>query len=149
MESFKDNTIMKEERLLPVGTRVFDVFFGWGVIEEYIHSVLDCPIVVQFDVYKKKYTLLGYRYAHYLSQSLSLTEYTLEKGGFTPISDYWTKPKVGDWGYFWDNEDTGFVYYSQLTIISEMEYPYELPNGAAYKYFSHEIPEHIKEQMQQ
>lgn len=143
MESFNNNT-MKEEKILPVGTRVFDVRFGWGEIVETKVPVIynESPILtVCYTRHERSYT------SEY-SPLLSLTEYTLEKGGFTPISDYWNKPKVGDWGYFWDNQAEPPKYGKLISIDYDKPYHFQINiGGGFYRRFSKDIPEYIKQQM--
>lgn len=136
---------MKEERLLPVGTKVFDVRYGWGQVDD-SQKDASYALRIEFDNQEyEHYTLEGMYLDYDKTPLLSLTEYTLENGGFTPISEYWTKPKVGDWGYFWDKED-GQVAFGRLTIITSTFF--HTIHGA-YQFFSQEIPEHIKKQMEQ
>lgn len=74
---------------------------------------------------------------------LSLTEYSLESGGLTPISEYWNTPRVGDWGFFWEN-DTSLIVFGQLTYIGPNGY---LTKNVEWKNFSHEVPPHVQKQM--
>lgn len=139
---------MKEERLLPVGTRVFDVRYGWGQVDDSQKDV-SYPLRIEFDNQEyEHYTLEGMYLDYDKKPLLSLTEYTLENGGFTPISEYWTKPKIGDWGYFWDIKYEG-IHFSQLKQIQEGRKPYLSASGTTWMNFSEEIPQHIKKQMQQ
>jgi hypothetical protein len=134
-----------KENLLPVGTRVFDIRFGWGEITK-----SDYPYNVKFinDNDIVAYTINGKCYESDLVPTLSLTEYTLENGGFTPLSDY-NKPKVGDIGYFWDNdmENKKRLLYSEVTKISNINnnrvfYYDSIAND--WENFSIEIPEWFK-----
>lgn len=139
---------MKEKKILPVGTKVFDVRYGWGEIQ----SVYTCdtfPLLTWFHDYEigTSYTLDGKVLKENLTPMLSLTEYTLEKGGFTPISEYWNKPKVGDWGYFLDRESADVALFGRLTGIETRYFAVE--NAGRWHNFSHDIPDHIKKQMQQ
>jgi len=140
---------MKEERLLPVGTKVFDVRYGWGEVvnnEDYAHF----RICVKFDGETATYNIDGVNYSTHKYPLLSLTEYTLEKGGFTPISEHWNNPKVNNWGYFWDNTGNHGVHFGRLIDIDyEEEYPYTSHISSSWHNFSHDIPDHIKKQMQQ
>lgn len=140
---------MKEEKLLPVGTRVYSILESeWGVVKE--HKTGLYPILIRFESGKEvHYTKEGKVSAGFENPNLSLTEYNFETGGFTPISEYWTKPRVGDWGYFWDYEDINVVFYSQIIKLDDSEYCYNASNGDYFKYFSHEIPPYIKKQMEQ
>lgn len=138
---------MKEERLLPVGTKVYSILESeWGVVQE--HKTGKYPILVKFEggneVY---YTKEGKVLAGFENPNLSLTEYTLETGGFTPISEYWNKPQIGGWGYFWDRETSNAALFGRLTGIENRGF--EEGNTAYWRCFSHEIPDHIKKQMEQ
>lgn len=152
MESFKENT-MKGKKMLPIGTKVFDILFGHGEIADTIfYDERTSRISVVFKVGEKyAYNQDGKYSDHHKNPTLSLTEYTLETGGFTPISEYWTKPKVGDWGYFWDNKDEkgpSVVVFGKLIEISECnDYPYRCAISSCWNNFSHEIPKYIKQQM--
>ena len=142
---------MKEEKLLPVGTKVFDVRFGWG---EVVNNEYDTffGIYVEFDGEIESYSRDGAYYHTHKYHLLSLTEYTLENGGFTPISEYWSKPKIGDFGYFWNNEDCySLLHFGKLLKIQTKgdALPYYSSCGAYFRHFSHDIPDHIKKQMQQ
>lgn len=137
---------MKEEKLLPVGTKVFDIRYGWGEVKEYKDGGF--PITAKMNGTYCYYTKDGYGYsATNRVPILSLTEYTLENGGFTPISEYWTKPKIGDWGYFWDNGIYNGVFFGRLASIETRSFGAE--NAGRWQNFSHDIPDHIKKQMQQ
>ena len=140
---------MKEERLLPVGTKVFDVRYGWGQVDD-SQKDASYPLSIKFDNQEYEYYTLEGMYLDYdTTPLLSLTEYTLENGGFTAISEYWGKPKVGDWGYFFDNGTVHGAYFGKLISIQKDEYPYGSGNGQTWHNFSHDIPNHIKKQMQQ
>jgi len=138
---------MKEERLLPVGTKVYSVFeSSWGIVKDH-HTGL-YPLLIKFDCGNESYyTREGKVLIGLENPNLSITEYTLENGGFTPISEYWNKPKVGDWGYFWDNGIYNGVFFGRLASIETRGFGAE--NAGRWQNFSHEIPEHIKKQIQQ
>lgn len=82
---------MNKEKLLPVGTKVFDARFGWGEVKEGYEGV-GYPLEVFFKKDNKtawtSYTLDGRLFKEDLTPSLSLTEYDYVNGGFTPISEY-------------------------------------------------------------
>jgi hypothetical protein len=129
-----------KEQLIPVGTKVFDARFGWGEITK-----SDYPYNVKFinDNDIVAYTINGKCYETDLVPTLSLTEYTLENGGFTPLSDY-NKPKVGDIGYFWDNEDVDFSKRIVYSILSHIDEIYFDGKNSVWENFSKEIPEWFK-----
>jgi hypothetical protein len=93
------------------------------------------------------YTLNGEHSVGDLSPLLSLTEYSLENGGFTALSE-WGKPKVGDLGYFWNYETKAFVFYSKLIgIDSSSTYKYTMADSTGWTYFSKEVPEWFLDKM--
>ena len=58
------------------------------------------------------------------------------------MSDY-NKPKVGDFGFFWDDEQDNVLIYSKLLHIAERvnpEYTYHSKSNIYCK-FSKEVPE--------
>jgi len=70
---------------LEIGTRVFDIRWGWGAIVEYREDFdkISYPIIVRFDGKGiSTYTLSGVHSMGDSSPLLSLTEYSLENGGF-------------------------------------------------------------------
>jgi hypothetical protein len=125
---------------LPIGTKVFDICFGWGEIYEYKKfRKNDFALFVDFNKNKESYTINGkYRLSDF-NPTLSLTEYDLINGGFTPLSDY-GKPEKFDVGYFWDYEESGHeLFYSQILKIEESEYI--TSSFRTFKNFSKEVPE--------
>jgi hypothetical protein len=134
------------KELLPIGTKVFDVRYGWGEVEKLTED--DCyPLDCRFKGKgRDTYTKEGFSVRKNESPLLSLTEYNLTEGGFTSITEFdFDAPRVGDWGYFWDNEKP-FITYGRLEeIYKKKTYSYELKNIAMYKNFSKEMPNHIKE----
>jgi hypothetical protein len=137
--------------LLKIGTKVFDIRFGWGEIVDNNYSV-EHPYKVIFkdyaDNWKEWYTLDGRHNVNDFNATLSLTEYDLINGGFNPLSDY-NKPKVGDFGYFWDDNmvlETRVVL-SSITKISKIYNYYYDTTDTVYQHFSKEIPEFIKEKI--
>lgn len=96
---------MKNQELPPVGTKVFDLNYGWGEIT----SIAEGEFYSVYSCFENKGNHVGYAYTSKGKSengnvpTLSLTEYDLVNGGFTPISE-WNKPKICDVGYFWDDE---------------------------------------------
>lgn len=131
---------MKNQNLPPVGTKVYHIQYGWGEVISVKTLVNTYPVEVRFGNSHQLFTELGCVSKSDKHPTLSLTEYDLVKGGFTPISD-WNKPKVGDVGYFWDNEDDE-LYYGAITSIGEDgAFPYKTNGSTIFVFFSPTIPE--------
>ena len=95
-----------EKKLLPKGTKVYDIRYGWGEIERHNENLR-----YEYDVFFTNqdtgskfgysYDSEGYVEKAYLTPLLSLTEYNLTNGGFTPITEFdFDKPQINDVGYF-------------------------------------------------
>ena len=77
------------------------------------------------------------------SPTLSFTPYDLANGGFSQERPK-PEPKIGDVGYFW-NDDSSLCGYSKIEhIVWGATYKYEPKFGDCCKNFSHEPPAHIK-----
>jgi hypothetical protein len=126
---------------LPIGTKVFDIHFGWGDVIN-ISDTSEYPVAVKFEGSMQVYTQEGLYRTTDKFRTLSLTEYTLETGGFTPISEY-RKPKVGDWGYFWSykSQPPGYGLLTGFASADRHPYIYVCNNNEIYQHFSHKIPQ--------
>ena len=133
----------KTKMLLPIGTKVFDIRYGWGIVNS--HRDSEYHILVKFYNDIISYTNDGKHYTTENASLLSLTEYSLENGGFTPITA-WNKPKVGDIGYFWNSEKQLTISYSKIIEISN-GYFYTNPNFTQWENFSKEVPQWFIEKM--
>jgi hypothetical protein len=122
---------------LLIGTKVFDIRFGWGEVAN-IYDKAVYQVMVKFEGSAEVYTQEGLYRRTDKSPTLSLTEYTLEKGRFTPITEY-GKPKVGDMGYFWDSNHPDAVY-GKLTMITDVG-SFQCNYRLFRLNFSHEIPQ--------
>ena len=137
---------------LPIGTKVFEINNGWGYISEVNEN--NSPIyMVTFESESKIRTLQMSEDGKIFRDNdmiptVSLTEYDLINGGFTPLSDY-NKPKVGDFGYFWDDNMVlePRVIMSSITKVPNIANFYYDTSDEGYKHFSKEIPEFIKEKI--
>jgi hypothetical protein len=96
---------------LKIGTKVFDIRFGWGEVSTYQENTF----YVIFGQVLQSYEYNGKWSVYDINPTLSLTEYSLEKGGFTPID---TEPplQVGEMAYFW-NENP----YSLYLVLSSFD----------------------------
>ncbi len=138
---------MKNQNLPPVGTKVYHFEHGWGTIDNIDKLNPNYPLDVRFDGIDDSFTEDGRESTGDKHPTLSLTEYDLIKGGFTPISE-WNKPKVGDIGYFWDEEDA-YLNFGILTEISERFIGFEANNDIRWDNFSPTIPEWYTEKLKE
>lgn len=123
------------------GTKVFDIRYGWGDSYENKHdSRVKYPIGVNFKELQITYKAKGKEFDDGIKW-LSLTEYSLEKGGFTPID---SEPPlvVGDMVYVWDSKytDKWLVYGKISSLDSKQTYPFKIGNGSWLHAFK-EIPQ--------
>jgi hypothetical protein len=123
--------------LLKIGTKVFDIRYGWGEITS-VDIKLIYSYEVSFEKITNRYDLEGKYLDTDCNATLSLTEYDLINGGFTTLSDY-GKPKKFDVGYFWDDEGDHDLIYSQLIEIKDGKYTNSAFNE--WDHFSKEVPE--------
>jgi hypothetical protein len=103
---------------LQIGTKVFDIRFGWGEVIRFIKE-MEYPIIVEYkdkNGQLEEYNEKGKWISGDLVSLLSLTEYSLEKGGFTPIG---AEPplQVGELAYFWYSKESDSLMYG---IIDEI-----------------------------
>lgn len=124
-----------EERCLPIGTKVFDIRFGWGKVSEYHRfesddEYINDPTTYLIATFGEQKNVCYYRNGSFPSNDhnhehsyeskelLSLTEYNYKDGGFTPLSDFEFE-KVGDCGYFWNEKE----YKTHYSMIKEVIKP--------------------------
>jgi hypothetical protein len=130
---------MKE---LQKGTKVFDVRFGWGEVIRFIKE-MDYPIIVEYkdkNGQLEEYDKKGKWISGDLVSLLSLTEYSLEKGGFTPI-DKEPPLQVGEMAYFWDDENDNQLVYKIVLYIGDDEKVINSMGVKKYENASREIPQ--------
>jgi hypothetical protein len=127
--------------LLKIGTKVFDIRFGWGEIVDNNYGRYAYRVRYNVDRYAT-YAFSGKSDEIDFNPMLSLTEYDLVNGGFTPLSDY-NKPKVGDIGYFFDHKLNKYLIYSKIKSIETRDTGifYKDISDEMFPYFSKEIPE--------
>lgn len=145
---------MKNNKPLPEGTRVYNHNLGWLVIiRVYIsEKIYVCERCESNDEGEYGFTFEGKQQenkdSNFTQPELSLTEYNFFEGGFTPLEYYW-KPKIGDFGFFWRNttvndESNYYVITGKITDIVDGKYHTDTCR-LTYDYFSKELPEHIKQ----
>ena len=91
------------ERNFEVGDKVFDIRYGWGVVESFEVDLGWESIEVRFDNSLISYTLSGPEDFDNELCLLSFTEYTLH--GFTKDKPIDYSKFIGKWGMFWSNKD--------------------------------------------
>jgi hypothetical protein len=127
---------MKE---LQKGTKVFDIRYGWGKIQAFINNIY----TVDYDIHKRDYYSEGKYSVCDGNPLLSLTEYSLEKGGFTPIH---AEPplQVGELAFFYFHNGT-HLHYSAIADINNdcngNPIKYFTVCGYTFDYASREIPQ--------
>lgn len=130
----------QENKIIPLGTKVFDARYGWGVIMQILEG--DYPLAVVFKEFSEDYRSDGSLFYSDKIPSLSLTEYDFKKGGFTSITEYdFDAPKIGDFGFFWDNEEQVSIVFSKLINLENGFFITE--RMQTYKHFSKDVPEFI------
>lgn len=124
---------------LEIGTKVFDVRYGWGKIENNTERYYD----VNFGTHIEHYQRDGKWSVFDFNPMLSLTEYSLEKGGFTPI-DAEPPLQVGEMAYFYFHNGT-HLHYSAIADINNdcngSPIKYFTVCGYTFDYASREIPQ--------
>lgn len=104
---------MSMERNFEIGDKVFDIRYGWGVVESFEVDLGWESIEVRFDNSLISYTLSGPEDFDNELRLLSFTEYTLN--GFTKEKPIDYNKFVGKWGMFWSNNS------KDERIISKLE----------------------------
>lgn len=94
---------MSMERNFEIGDKVFDIRYGWGVVESFEVDLGWESIEVRFDSSLISYTLSGPEDFDNELRLLSFTEYTLN--GFTKEKAIDYSKFIGKWGMFWSNKD--------------------------------------------
>ena len=94
---------MSMERNFEIGDKVFDIRYGWGVVESFEVDLGWESIEVRFDNSLISYTLSGPEDFDNELRLLSFTEYTLN--GFTKEKAIDYSKFIGKWGMFWSNKD--------------------------------------------
>jgi hypothetical protein len=124
---------MKE---LQKGTKVFDIRYGWGKIQAFINNIY----TVDYGIHKRDYYSEGKYSVCDGNPLLSLTEYSLEKGGFTPI-DAEPPLQIGEMAYFWDDENDNQLVYKIVLYIGDDEKVINSMGVKKYENASREIPQ--------
>ena len=125
---------LKEEPLFQVGDRVYDWHCGWMTITE-IKS--HGSIFTVCDKKQKPHNFFGEHIVR-----LSFTEYNFVNGGWSQERPK-PLPKVGDWGWFWDDGDLEEEHsiYGKLLNIDTSHHSQKYYVGDVWvKYFSTENP---------
>lgn len=91
------------DRNFEIGDKVFDIRYGWGVVENFEVDLGWESIEVRFDNSLISYTLSGHGEIGDELCLLSFTEYTLN--GFTKEKAIDYSKFIDKWGMFWSNKD--------------------------------------------
>lgn len=94
---------MSMERNFEIGDKVFDIRYGWGVVESFEVDLGWENVEIRFDNSLISYTLSGPEDFDNELRLLSFTEYTLN--GFTKEKAIDYSKFIGKWGMFWSNKD--------------------------------------------
>ena len=130
---------------LEIGTKVFDVRYGWGEVIRIVKES-EYDIIVEYEDkngQREEYDKNGKWISGDLVSLLSLTEYSLEKGGFTPIH---AEPplQVGELAFFYFHNGT-HLHYSAIADINNdcngNPIKYFTVCGYTFDYASREIPQ--------
>lgn len=142
----KENEAPKS--IYQVGDTVYYWEYGEGNIYCISHEENKLyPVFVNFGSIVLQFTIDGKINENHKKPSLSFTPYDLVNGGFSQERPK-PEPKIGDWGYFWDKEDDHCNFDCIATIFDNNVYKYSTKHSdEKYKFFSSDIPEHIKKQM--
>ena len=133
------------EKLLPIGTPVFDLINGgWTKIKHHdTNPGRDYRYLSENGIW---YTIDGKETFEHTHPVLSLTSYSLQDGQFTSILEFdFNIVKIGDFGYFWDDEERKALIYSKLILLdNSSKSRFHNLAGISFKNFSKEIPEFFK-----
>lgn len=149
LQSFTDQEIyeLKTDNHF-IGVKVYHHNYGQGTIKKVLSYYGDKALQVQFNSTTEIFKYNGKQVTE-TKPTLSLTPYDFVSGGFTPLSDI-IKPKVGDYGYFWDDEKEMMVVFGKLTLIRNGNTPYTLQvedEILEYKNFSLTPPTHLENEI--
>lgn len=100
------------DRNFEIGDKVFDIRYGWGVVESFEVDLGWESIEVRFNNILISYTLSGRGEIGDELCLLSFTEYTLQ--GFTKDKPIDYSKFIGKWGMFWSNNNKEEYIISRL-----------------------------------
>lgn len=74
--------------------------------------------------------------------NVSFTPFSIKEAGFSQVRPV-QEPKIGDWGFFYDNKPATSIYYDKLFNIAKNEDFKYVSNQSEenFKYFSHTPPQ--------
>lgn len=108
------------ETIFKVGDRVYDIRFGWGIVN-FTYSMDWNKVQPEFLVCEVKFdkNKEPYNYTKKLAtQMLSFTEYTLQ--GFSQERSMNYNEYIGKWGKFWDNDKNHIILDKLDSYIDNM-----------------------------
>jgi len=125
--------------MFKAGERVWHIWFGWGVLEESSNDVYPLSFRSDTGVLSGTFNNDGKEHISNINPTIFYKEQTFDTSK--------PEPAIGTWGYFWDDEDSAAVAFSQLSKIIASQAKYATIIGLSWTHFSTEIPPHIKELM--
>jgi len=138
-EYYKPEPKQESQDLFQVGDVVYHWTYGKGNVCE-IGISESYPVIVLFENSNNKWAFSkDGKLQHHQPKSLSFTPYNFKTGGFSQERPK-PEPKVGDYGWFWNDRDNS-VIFGLLSDITSHYYCEDIIAG--FKYFSHEAPPHI------
>lgn len=95
------------ERIFEIGDKVFDIRYGWGVVEGFEYDLNCESMEVKFENSLISYTIDAPEYFDGELCLLSFTEYTLD--GFTKDKPLDYSKFIGKWGMFWNDAKKEYI----------------------------------------
>lgn len=135
---YKPELKQEPQALFQVGDVVYHWQYGSGKISR-IDKDSEYSIIVNFETLGEcRFTKDG-RLRKEQEPSLSFTPYNFKTGGLSQERPK-PEPKVGDWGWFWDDSND-YGCFGKIDRITRNSF---VCGGLAFfKHFSHEAPPHI------
>lgn len=134
-----------DKQIFKIGDRVFDIMYGWGVVEE-LHQDEErsYPLIVRFPGFDTLYyTRDGKSNTSDSHPILSFTEYGFDNR-FSQERPINYEEYIGKWGKFWDNNPQHFRVLGKLVgYIQNSEKPFQGINHN-FRYFEPLTEEQIK-----
>lgn len=122
--------------------RVFDIDYGWGVVE-IVNDLDSFPIYVRFENNYVKYTIDGKKYSNSIAPTLSFTKYELG-GKFSQERPIDYKNYLNKWGKFWNGNSEDIVIDKLSYYHESHDNPFSIARCESFKFFQPLTDEQIK-----